>query len=230
MFWWIAGAGLIALAFLIIASRMTIHIYVSHIGGQSRAAIKIRLLFGLIKMKREFSLLDIAPDDPNPRIVYKSSGAKTAPKEKKELTWRKVNEQFRKWKSLLQRIYNLHGIIRQFFLHVRIHRLIWSSRIGMDEASATGIMVGAAYSFKDTAIAILRNYLDFRTSPTLSVQPSFEAPAAETAFECMASFRIGNAMWAGVKIVKQWRKGRAGLRSDPDSPISKQNQKREHSI
>ena len=54
---------------------------------------------------------------------------------------------------------------------------------------------------------MLSHFLRLKEMPELSVTPHFQMAIIQTRFTCIFQFRIGNAILAGLKLIKFWKGG-----------------------
>ena len=102
----------------------------------------------------------------------------------------------------------LTSIIRKFLQKVSIKQFDWHSVIGAGEASITGMDDRGYLDSEGAILGLISNYFKLKVNPNLSVQPHFQLPVSQTSFQCMLQFRIGHAMFAGIKLIKFWKGGR----------------------
>jgi hypothetical protein len=101
----------------------------------------------------------------------------------------------------------------------------WNSMIGIGDAARTGTLVGALWIVKGSIIGVISNYIRLKEMPKLSITPNFQQAISQTRFSCMIQFRIGNAMLAGIKLVKYWKGGKPKFRTKPLSKFSEEKTK-----
>ncbi len=97
--------------------------------------------------------------------------------------------------------------------------------IGIGDAAHTATITGVLWSVKGGLIALLSHYFRLKEMPALFITPNFQRPDIQTHLKCMIQFRIGNAMLAGIKLVKYWKGGRPKFHSKQLSFLSKDKSK-----
>ncbi|QDP40864.1 DUF2953 domain-containing protein [Radiobacillus deserti] len=91
---------------------------------------------------------------------------------------------------------------------VKIHRFHWISRIGVGDASITGMLTGAVWGMKGTVLHYVSKHMTFKKKPTLQVIPLFQHTYSMTKLECMVSIRVGQAIYAFIQFMKSTKKQR----------------------
>lgn len=216
---------LLLLILLIIISKITILLSYHHIKDDDQLTIKFRIWFGLIRYTISVPVIKI--DDDSPEIVYKKeSGAEGKQKvETKDVTADNFVTSLKDSKELLQHVVSFNKIVRHFLRKVSIKKLKWHSVIGVGDAAHTASITGVLWSVKGSLIALLSHYFRLKEMPALAITPNFQRLDIQTHLECMIQFRIGNAMLAGIKLVKYWKGGLPKFRSKQLSFISKDKSK-----
>lgn len=169
----------------------------------------MRLWFGLIRIKKQIPIIKL--DDNSPSVILKElekSNEETENNEKtKQITPQKLINSLKNFREILEHVFQLNSIVKNFLKKVTIQRFEWQSAIGVGDAVYTGVAAGALWSVKGAIIGVLSNYLRMKEMPKIMVQPNFQQMVTSTDLLCMFQFRIGHAMLAGLKIVKWWKGG-----------------------
>ena len=84
---------------------------------------------------------------------------------------------------------------------------------------------GALWTAKGSLVGFISSFMRLKKMPVLTVTPDFQAAVAETSIKCMFRFRIGNAIFAVIKLYKLWKGGKAYFRTKPLSIFSKEKTK-----
>nr|WP_246188287.1 DUF2953 domain-containing protein [Metabacillus lacus] len=125
-------------------------------------------------------------------------------------------------KELLEHIVTFHEIVKRFFRKVTVTKFEWHSQFGIGDAAATGVLTGAAWSIKGALIGILSSYTRLSVLPALSITPVFVHKDSKTVLHCMIHFRIGNAILAGLRVLKHWKGGLPFIRNRPFPFLTRQ--------
>ncbi|MDP4156292.1 MAG: DUF2953 domain-containing protein [Bacillota bacterium] len=200
---------LLFLFILIIFSKITIYLNYYHHKDDDNLKVEMRLWFGLIRIKKQIPLIKV--DDNSPSIILKESeksNEETENNEKvKQITPQKLINSLKNFREIIEHVFQLNSIVKNFLKKVTIQRFEWQSAIGVGDAVYTGVAAGALWSVKGAIVGVLSNYLRMKEMPKIMVQPNFQQMVTSTDLLCMFQFRIGHAMLAGLKIVKWWKGG-----------------------
>ncbi|MFC7393643.1 DUF2953 domain-containing protein [Scopulibacillus cellulosilyticus] len=88
----------------------------------------------------------------------------------------------------------------------KVKNLSWKTKIGLDDASVTGISVGVIWMIKIQLLKLADDWLVLKKNPDIDVSPIYQSFAAESKFSCMISFRLGKAIITGYRIAKYWKR------------------------
>jgi len=212
--------SLIVLLLLLSILKITILVRYYHKKDNDDLTIEIRLLFGLIKIKKKIPLIKI--DDNSPSIVIKEEtkmGDSSEPvsEETKQIGAHDIMTMLSNAQKILQHIVNLHRIVKYFCSKLKIKNMEWSTIIGLGDAAHTGMISGAVWAGKGAIIGIISRYMKLMDMPKINIYPHFQGVASETLFTCMIQFRLGHAMMAGIKLVRFWKGGIPKLKTTETS-------------
>lgn len=214
--WLVIALIIILLILLIIFSKLTIHLHYFHHNDNDELKIEFRIWFGLIKYKMNVPLIKI--DDNSPSIVVKENthmgnSSENNPQTKVEkITKEDIKTNWINTKEIIQHVFGMHVIVRKFLKRVVIKHFEWHSLIGVGDAAHTGMITGALWTVKGSVVGMLSNFLRLKEMPVLSVTPHFQMAIIQTRITCIFQFRIGNAILAGLKLIKFWKGGRPNLK------------------
>ncbi|MHC0037358.1 DUF2953 domain-containing protein [Pseudoneobacillus sp. C159] len=216
---WLIIALIILLVLIIILFWSKLSILLDYYHGNDNDHLKItfKIWFGLIKYKKEIPVIKI--DDNSPTIVLKEKskqGMKDTQIGKKDIV-----ESIDSTKWLLRHVVNLHTIVRTFFKKVSVKRVEWHTNIGVGDAADTAVLTGAIWAAKGSLIGLISHYFRLLEMPKMTVTPYFNHKISQLSFKCMFQFRIGQAMIAGLKLMKMWKGGRPKLKTKPLSVQSR---------
>jgi hypothetical protein len=210
---------------LIIFTKLTISINYYHHNDNDDLKIEFKVWFGLIKYKINIPLIKI--DDNSPSVIVKTKESKEQPSDKtaekkfNQITPGDVINSLKTAKELLLHVFNLHVIISKFFSKVTIKQFEWHSMIGIGDAAHTGTLTGALWAIKGSIVGLLSHYLKMKEMPKITVTPHFQLAVIQTRFSCIFQFRIGQAILAGLKLIKFWKGGRPHFKSKTNSSKEK---------
>lgn len=228
---WLALATIILLFLLILIICTKISIFLTYYHHQDNDDLKIefKIWFGLIKYKINVPLIKV--DENSPSIVIKQNTQQSkevggpAENETKQFSVHDLLNTMRDAKEILEHVFKLHSIVRKFLKKVTIKKLEWNSLIGLGDAAHTGMIVGAFWAIKGSFIGLLSHYMKLKENPKISIVPHFQQTISQMHIKCIFQFRIGNAILAGIKLIKFWRGGLPKFRTKPLSTLSSEKSK-----
>lgn len=174
---------------------------------QQRTTILIKALFGLIRYKIEIPSKNTKVEKGKEELTIQSESGK-----EEELSVLKPV----RW--IMSHIHELYKLLTTYLKKVQIIHFEWKSAIGTGDAASSAIASGAAWAFKGNVIGVLSRYFSLKVYPNLQVTPVFNQIVSQTFLRCMIQIRIGNAILAGLKLLKYWRKYAAKPVVSPISP------------
>jgi hypothetical protein len=222
---WIGCLIVILLFVLILITKLKVYINYSHAQDNDSLKIQLKAWFGLLRYTIDVPLIKV--DENSPSMVMEEE-TKTGKEEniknekKSQFFAEDIINGFQDVEKLLKHVVSLHRIIRHFLKKITVNKVEWYTVIGAGEASLTGMLTGAVWAVKGSIMGIISHYFKLRVYPTLSVQPHFQLPVSQTTFQCMLQFRIGHAMFAGIKLIKFWKGGRPQFKSKLFSSLSQE--------
>lgn len=214
---YVIGGALLLILLLVLIIFMKIKVYInySHDGKDDDLSLQMKML-GFIKYTVKIPMLAI--DDETPSVVYeeKRQSALGEKDIKEKFTIHRFLDDLRHFERFLKHVVGFHTIVRKFMKKVSINSFKWETEIGTGDAALTGSASGLLWGVKGNVLGIMTNYLRLKTRPQINVVPQFQQMLLKTSFECMVSFRIGHAIFAGIKVLRHWKKGRTLFkRTDP---------------
>ena len=191
--------------FISLFTKLTIDLTYKFDPNDQRLVILIKALFGLIRIRMDIPELN----DTN---TEKQKSEKTDPSLDKNFTdIDSIDEDealkaYRPIKYWMKNINELYKVVKKSLKKVRITQLVWKSAIGTGNAATTGIISGVGWSFKGTVIGMLSYYFSLKVQPQLEIRPIFNRKISNTYVKCIFQVRAGQAILAGLKIFKLWKK------------------------
>lgn len=216
---------LLALVLFPIIIFIKLKVYIKYFHGQDNdhLEVKFKALFGIIRYKLTIPLIKI--DDNSPTLVVdekleQGNKQKNIMQNKRQLASDDLLKSFNDSKEILNHVIGLHRIIRKFLKKVVVKDIEWHSVIGIGDAAHTGLITGAIWAVKGSIVGIISNYMQLKEVPTVTITPNFQFVVSQTSFKCMIQFRIGHAMFAGIKLLKFWKGGKPRFKTKPLSMLS----------
>ncbi|MFS0636658.1 DUF2953 domain-containing protein [Mesobacillus foraminis] len=222
---WLLLLSLLALALIVVitVTKVKILIYFYHGKDNDFINMEVRAWGGLIRYKKEIPM--IAVDDDSPSLVFEEEAGlgpdeEPAETQEKQLEQDEVIKGFHDLKALLEHIVGMHVLVRQFLRKVTIKKLEWHTVIGIGDAASTAVLSGTVWAMKGGIIGLLSRYMRLAELPVVTVTPNFQQFMSQIQLKCIFQIRIGNAIWAGIKLIKYWRGGRPSFKTKPLSVLS----------
>lgn len=189
--------------------KLSITIFFRHAQDDDECRVTFRVLFGLVRYTIRIPLIKVEKESLGIVVAHKTAQnvSESEPKRTK-YSPQEIIHNFQKAKDFAEHVVHLHVIIRKFCSHITVTTFEWQSKIGTGDAAQTGVLVGIGWSVKYGVLALISKYMRVKTTPVLSLIPSFQQAVSETNFVCMIHFRIGHAIVAGIRIMKYWRGSR----------------------
>lgn len=191
--------------FISLFTKLTIDLTYKFDPNDQRLVILIKALFGLIRIRMDIPELN----DTN---TEKQKSEKPDPSLDKNFTdIDSIDEDealkaYRPIKYWMKNMNELYKVVKKSLKKVRITQLVWKSAIGTGNAATTGIISGVGWSFKGTVIGMLSYYFSLKVQPQLEIRPIFNRKISNTYVKCIFQVRAGQAILAGLKIFKLWKK------------------------
>ncbi|QKY69689.1 DUF2953 domain-containing protein [Lentibacillus sp. CBA3610] len=106
-------------------------------------------------------------------------------------------------RNFIQKIRNFYEVATLVLERLRFHSLSWHTEVGTGKAHTTGMVTGGIWSVQGTVIGLLsaKSHLDCK--PSIEVTPFFNQKRIDSKFDCMFSIRIGQAIYALLKIIRK---------------------------
>lgn len=191
--------------FISLFTKLTIDLTYKFDPNDQRLVVLIKALFGLIRIRMDIPELN----DTN---TEKQKSEKTDPSLDKNFTdIDSIDEDealkaYRPIKYWMKNMNELYKVVKKSLKKVRITQLVWKSAIGTGNAATTGIISGVGWGFKGTVIGMLSYYFSLKVQPQLEIRPIFNRKISNTYVKCIFQVRAGQAILAGLKIFKLWKK------------------------
>jgi hypothetical protein len=226
MIWLFIILGVIMLFFLIFIS--TLHIKIDYVHAQDNDQLSIMVRLWFIRYTIKVPLVKIDKDSNS--IVFKQETQTGNPNNQQEQKPKKVTTDemlmsFKNVREILDHVVGFHRVVKAFLNKVSIDKLEWHSNLGLGDAALTGMLVGTGWTIKGSIIGVLSQYMKLKTTPIVSITPFFQQTFSHTKVTCMLSFKIGNAILAGLRIVKFWKGGLPSFSGGPSFLKSKNSEK-----
>lgn len=212
----------------IILTKLTIIFDYYHGNDNDHLKLEFKIWFGLVKYKKEIPLIKV--DEDSASITFKEktkmgTDEKTTKTSEKKITDNYIKTYLHNARVFLQHVVNFYSIFRNFLSKMNIKNVEWHTVIGVSDAAYTAIFTGAIWAIKGSLIGMISNYMKLKDMPKMTVTPYFQQTVSQTRFRCMIQFRIGQAMLAGLKLIKFWKGGLPQFEKESLSVLSEKKTK-----
>lgn len=220
---------IILLVCIILISNVRIYLHYQQKEKDNFFKIELRALFGLIKYSVDVPKIKV--DDDSPSILMEQEIQSSIAKEKLKNEAEKhvgpddVQKSIHDIHELIEHIVHFKNIIKEFLKKIEVHQFEWRTVIGVNDAALTGIVAGALWTLKGGSVGIISHFMKLKSQPIIEITPNFQNLVSSTSFKCMLQVRIGNAILAGIKLLKYWKGNIPNFKSDTLSKINKANGK-----
>ncbi|MBB6452119.1 hypothetical protein HNQ94_000540 [Salirhabdus euzebyi] len=191
----------IILFIIIIYTRVHITFHYNHKKDYNQLDVQLKF-WKIIKIEREIPLEVEEEEDGDTKVKIKIE--KNDNNEKKHtFSLEKIVKRLKDFEKLIRTILKSLPVIVKFTKKIRVHSFQWKTYIGSTDASLTGIAIGSLWAIKGSMVGAIGQFTKLLNYPNLSITPVFQRNIFETNIQCMISFRIGQAIYAILKIVRQ---------------------------
>lgn len=114
-------------------------------------------------------------------------------------------------KKIIKQLIDAKVVVRRFMSKIHIHEFNWITKFGTGDASVTGMLSGGLWAIKGSLIAIIVDHMKIKSKPVINVVPIFQHRYLYSECKCMVSFRVGQAIVAFFRIVRQFKKSNSNL-------------------
>ncbi|MED1561494.1 hypothetical protein AJ85_04290 [Alkalihalobacillus alcalophilus ATCC 27647 = CGMCC 1.3604] len=205
MIWWIISGVLFLFGMLIFLAKITIDCHYQHQIDDDLLTVQVKLwaihiyTFSSPVIKVDPKTLSVTLEEKN-----ESPLGTTDKKQRFTINW--LKKEIKKSQRFLQQVTGFYKIVQRFMKKVKVKKLEWHSQVGVDDAVLTAQLAGALWTLKGVVIGFVSNFFTLVHYPRIQVDPIYQGMMTKTNFSCMFSFRIGQAIIAGLLIVKHWHK------------------------
>ncbi|OEH91818.1 DUF2953 domain-containing protein [Bacillus solimangrovi] len=206
--WWAWTALIICILIIIfLCTKITITLYLLHAQDDDFIRITVKAL-KVISYTNEIPLMKA--DNNSPSLIIEKerkvgNEAETTDETERKITLEDIKMEIEKIRDFLQRITNLHTIIKRFFSRVSIIKFEWNSAFGSGDAASTGFFLGGLWSLKGFIVGCLGEFTKLEVKPILQITPHFQENFSRTELTCIISFRVWHAIGAAIRIMKNWK-------------------------
>nr|WP_247600489.1 DUF2953 domain-containing protein [Priestia flexa] len=188
-------------------TKITVYIDLRHVKDNDYYRVTFMAWFKLIRYTYEIPVVKLQKESNTLLVEEKSRVGENTNKDK----WKDYSVEdglnfLEDGKQFLEHVVGFHTIFQKFLNRVAVKNLKWHTRVGLGDAALSAILVGVVWSAKSGVVHLLDRYMRLKNPPTMTVVPVFQQMWSETIFQCIISFRLGQAILVGLRLVKHWRK------------------------
>lgn len=196
---------LLPLLILIISfTKVYIQIDFVYKTGESELSINVRF-WKFIRIRKE---IPIEIDAEHLRLITEEKtnlNKKKVKETEKDYKPADFMERIKKFQRMLEQIYHANLVIKKFLSKIRVKSFKWHTKIGVKDASITCVLAGVLWSIKGSAVGIIAHWMKLMDQPDIQIQPEFQKEVLQTDIHCMISFRMGQAMYAMIQLVRRFQ-------------------------
>lgn len=164
-------------------------------GTDDQLLVILRGPYGIVFQRMEVPLIDLISTASGPGISYlqktqdalhgqqRAMKTRVLLKESGKLraVWRKLQPFWRAYRPAL----------RYLLRHVRMEALTWETKLGLEDAAANGLLVGAVWALKGVLITGVQRLMRLDESKSsITVSPYFNHTYFSTYFHCIFTIRL----------------------------------------
>ncbi|WP_062047748.1 DUF2953 domain-containing protein [Bacillus sp. JCM 19034] len=205
MIWLYVIGGLIVLCLLLFVLKINISIQYRHEMDDDLFELTV-YIWAMKVYKMSAPLIKFNKETLSLEVEEKQKTALKKSKKKGIITPQDLIDALRTIRDFIQHVIGLHTIVQRFLKKVRIKQLNWHSSVGIEDAAHTAQLAGVVWSLKSVIIGLISHYTRLQDVPKVSVEPRYQMLYSYSKFSCMISFRLGQAIFAGLMVIKHWRK------------------------
>ncbi|MTI70221.1 MAG: DUF2953 domain-containing protein [Firmicutes bacterium] len=157
--------------------------------------IQIKFIFvkGYINFKIDIPFIDIT--EKNNNFFIKIFSKKKNKKKEKIISVENIIEKAYEYKKYSYILIKVHNYFTQ---RIKIKRIIWKTKLGLEDAAITGMLTGTLWSIKSNILFFITN--NYKTKEVkLDVTPFFNENVFEIYFNCIIRFKMVYIIVAGLK-------------------------------
>lgn len=205
------GLVIVFVIIMIITSSLKIDLMATKNNKDNKIIIKIKLLYGLIKFKKELGSLKVTKKkkeidgnlDEDLEIKMKNDSWIKYDGYTDFINIRKKAEEgikiTKKYKSLIN--YTIEKI--------NFSTVFWKTEIGFEDAAVTGMATGIINILKSNVFAIFSNSKKRPSNIHFKIIPNFKKQILNTYIHCIFKLKIGYIIIAGLKYLRiKYRKNK----------------------
>jgi hypothetical protein len=196
----------VGVLFLCLFIPVNIHVRYSRNREDDRIYVRISALF--LTYTLEIPTVKVIAQVRSGKLLHWRMAGGLQNQEKKPrgitLTLEKIEKMRRIWHTYLENIYNYKVWLRKTLKIFKVEEFHWMTEMGAGDAAMTGTLVGLLWAVKGSVLSLVSYFFTFNAHPRLDVRPRFQEEVFTTHVSCIIRFWLGQAMFAGLRLVFYW--------------------------
>lgn len=207
---------LLAVAVLLLSSRIFFHLSLNRRGHDDQIVLDITALFGLVKFHYTLPALVFEGFKRGLHVKLEETGVApviSAKDEETNIDKEDVSEWIEYGKKALKATYGLRRWTAETMSHVQITKLDWSTNFSLGDAAGTATAAGALWGLKWTIIGWTSQWVKLMRKPRLFVVPVFEDTVEfSTEVDCKGRISAGYVLYAVLRLLVRALQADEGIR------------------
>lgn len=181
---------------------IVIHIHITKDERDDRIAISFKTLFGFIKYKMEFPMINwIISLQKEPVLevdakIDKNDKPQQKPKKRNLFDPKEIGNYQNKIGRFMEGHFKVLYYIGE---KISVKTLQWKTILGTGDAAITGTLIGVIWAMKGMLISILQNHITCEEAD-IFVQPNFREQRFMTYFNSIIQIKTGHIIIAALKL------------------------------
>lgn len=164
-------------------------------GNDDRLLLNLRGPYGIVFQQLDVPVIDLAMTGQGPALNYRQHSQDALGGEQRVVRSKLLLKEGRKlqaiWRKLRPVWQSYRPAAGYLLRHVHLDAFTWETKLGVDDAAATGLLVGAAWALKGSLLTLLQTKLRLgEDRASVTVAPSFSRSHFSTFLHCIFTIRI----------------------------------------
>lgn len=203
-YWYVIGF-ISLLFFLLLVTNTKLEILFQRQGDENDyLLIKATILY-FINVKKEFPIIDVTKKGDRLGIQFNTADGKG--NKKRRISFRFIRKIMKRINALMRNLHHFLIQVKKILKGFKIVKFSWSTHIGISDAAILGTTIGGVWFVKGTILQRLFYFFPLLNQPTIHVNPEFQQSLYKTRLHCIFQFKVGYAIYAGLKFFYLYLKG-----------------------